>query len=161
MATATPFSSLNTIVDASVARLNELLIRRLRAAGTDFADRARSASGRLPEDLARSLSGLAEAQALLKAETAPEPERLADFAFRCGQLYEQIEAFQRVEMEMENVRLGPDSVEPVPLQSSQVERLTRFVEVRDRLFRKVADFTLKALLIGLGLLMLGLVLGLV
>jgi hypothetical protein len=39
--------------------------------------------------------------------------------------------------------------------------LSRFLAARDRLFRKVADFTLKFLLIGLGLLVLGLLIGVV
>ena len=64
-------------------------------------------------------------------------------------------------MELENVVMGPDSVTATPLESSEIEPLARLIEVRDRVFRKVADFTLKALLVGLALLMAGLVFGLI
>jgi hypothetical protein len=149
------------IVDSSLSKLNELLSRQFQAAEPDFADKAKTAAAQLPGDLAQALSRLAEQRALLKANAAPDTDLLAEFAFHCGQVYEQLAAYRHIQMEMENVVLGPESVSATPLQASQIEPLARFIEVRDRIFRKVADFTLKALLIGLGLLTLGLVLGLI
>jgi hypothetical protein len=64
-------------------------------------------------------------------------------------------------MEVENAIIGLDSVTAEPLAQAQSDQLSRFIASRDRLFRKTADFTLKILLTGLGLLFLGLLLGIV
>jgi hypothetical protein len=148
-------------VNISLAKLDQLLVEQFRADARDFAGRARGVAASLPDELAQPLAELAEAGERLKAEPAAEAGRFAEFAFRCGQVYEQLTAQRRIEMEMENVRVGPASVEPAPLQGSQADLVARFIEARDRMFRKVADFTLKALLVVLGLLTLGLILGLV
>jgi hypothetical protein len=149
------------VVNAGLARLSDLLARQFGATAPEFARQVQAAEDQLPEELARALEELAATAARLRVAASVEAERLADFGFRCGQVYEQLEVFRRLELELENVRLGPASIEASPLQGAQVERLARFIEVRDRIFRKVADFTLKALLVGLGLLTLGLILGLV
>ncbi len=149
------------IVDASLAKLNELLAAQFHTDQSDFSSNAHAAASRLPDDLVQPLAGLVETQARLKAAPAVDTEHFVEFAFRCGQVYEQLKAYRQIEMEMENVRMVSGSVEAAQLQASQIEPLARFIEARDRLFRKVADFTLKALLVLLALLTLGLVLGLV
>ena len=149
----------NLLIDKSLAKLEELIAREFGASGPDFAGRAKTAAAQLPDELAaalRELSGQAEP---LRSES--DPERLADFVFRCGDLYARLSAYEQVRMELENVVMGPDSVTATPLESSEIEPLARLIEVRDRVFRKVADFTLKALLVGLALLMAGLVFGLI
>jgi hypothetical protein len=151
----------NSLIEASLFPLRELLAREFGASAPDFASQVKAAVPRLPDDLAQILAKLENTETILRKEAEPLPEGLADFGFRCGQVYEKLMAHRQMQMELENVVVGPDSVSAAPLQASQIEPLARFVEVRDRVFRKVADFTLKALLIGLGLLTLGLVLGLV
>lgn len=151
----------NTLIDASLAKLDELLVRNFGARGTDFAGKAETAAAGLPEDLAELLMELRQRLGPLQSVTEPDPQRLVEFAFRCGEVHARLMAYFQVRMELENVVVGPVSIGAAPLQPSEVEPLARFVELRDRLFRKVADFTLKALLIGLGLLTLGLVLGLI
>ena len=148
-------------VDSSLSKLNNLLAEHNPAEAPGFAGKAQSAAFLLPGELAQPLRELAEAEARLKADSTADDGALADFAFRCGQVYEQLSAYRRIEMELENVRVGPDSVEAAPLHASQADVVARFIQARDRVFRKVADFTLKALLAILALLALGLVLGLV
>lgn len=148
-------------LDACLSRLDELLDHQFQTSASDFTGKVNAIAAQLPEEPAQALYEVLGRRAALSAEEAPAPESLADFAFLCGRAYEQLEAWRRIQMEMENVLTGPDSVSATPLQASQVEPLSRFIEARDRIFRKVADFTLKALLIGLGLLILGLVLGLI
>jgi hypothetical protein len=150
-----------TFLDASLFKLNELLSGPFGATESDFASRAKSAGAALPEDLALGLRELAGTYGSLQAQSEPSPAALADFAFRCGELHSRLENHRQIQMELENVVVGPESVSTTPLQGGQVEPLARFIEARDRIFRKVADFTLKALLIGLGLLTLGLFLGLI
>lgn len=147
------------MIAASLAKLDELLVQDFQAQGANFAERAVHAAPRLPQESAQALAELAD-PASRPADTA-DPARLAEFVFRCGRVYEQLHAFWLVEMEMENTRVDFDRVETTPLQPAQADLLARFVETRDRLFRQVADFTLKAILVILGLLVLGLLLGLV
>ena len=153
--------SSQTFLDASLSRLNDLLTRHFDATAADFAASAKSAAAELPEDLAKSLGELAASHDALRAHTEPAPAALADFAFRCGELHSKLEEHRLVQMEVENALVGPDSVATTRLQPAQADRLAGFIAARDRLFRKVADFTLKALLIGLGLLILGLFIGIV
>jgi hypothetical protein len=150
-----------TILDSSLARLRELLARDFGAEAQDFTEQAKAVVRRLPDDLAQTVAGLESEWAALREQAEPAPERLADFAFRCGQTYAKLATFRQIQMELENVVLGPESVSTAALQTAQIEPLARFVELRDRVFRKVADFTLKAILIGLGLLTVGLFLGLI
>lgn len=150
-----------TFLDSSVSRFNDLLTGPFGTPKTDFPGMAKSAGAELPEDLDRALRELAANYGSLQAQPDPAPTALADFAFRCGEVYSKLENHRQIQMELENVVVGPESVSANPLQSAQVEPLARFIEARDRIFRKVADFTLKALLIGLGLLTLGLFLGLI
>jgi hypothetical protein len=154
---------MNTVpsIDSCLVKLSELLTQQFHAEAPDFAGKVKTAAPQLPNELAQALAELVDIQAMLDTTPGPEPERFMDFAFQCGRVYEQLDAHRRIEMEMENAVIGPESVAASPLQPSQIEPLARFLEVRDRLFRKVADFTLKALLVSLGLLVLGLALGLV
>lgn len=149
-------------IAASQAGLDALLAERFRLELAGLTRPAlQSAAPTLPAELVQSLTELAETQDRLKSESSADETRLASYAFRCGALHEQLRAWLRVEMEVENARINLDSVEPSLLQPGQEDLMARFVETRDRLFRQVADFTLKALLIVLGLLTVGLVLGLV
>jgi hypothetical protein len=68
---------------------------------------------------------------------------------------------QQVQMELESAIIGPDSVTTTRLQLGQIDHLRRFIDTRDRIFRKVADTTLKLLLAGLGLMLVGLLLGII
>lgn len=138
-----------------IAQLDALLIDHFQAQGADFAARVQDATPRISQESALALAELA------RSADSLDPAQLADFAFRCGRVYEQLEAQRLIDMEMENIRVGFDQVETQPLQAAQLDRVARFIEARDRLFRKVADFTLKAILIVLGLLTLGLVLGVI
>jgi len=151
----------DTIIASSLSRLQKLLVHEFGATEGDFTGQVRAATPQLPEDLAQALSALQGLRESVSGPPEATPEQAADFAFRCGQVHAKLEAYRQVQMELENVVVGPESVSATPLQSSQIEPLARFVEIRNEIFRKVADFTLKALLIGLGLLLLGLALGLV
>jgi hypothetical protein len=153
--------SQQAFLDSSLSRLNELLTRQFGAAEPDFAGQAQSVGAELPEDLGQALRKLAVNLESLRAQAEPPPSALAEFAFRCGELYSKLESHRQIQLELENVVVGPETVSANPLQSGQADRLAGFIEARDRVFRKVADFTLKALLIGLGLLTLGLFLGVI
>ncbi|NDE35780.1 MAG: hypothetical protein EB012_13200 [Gammaproteobacteria bacterium] len=54
-----------------------------------------------------------------------------------------------------------DGVRTASLEIPESERISRFIALRDQLFRKVADVTLKVMLILLALLILGLLVGIV
>lgn len=153
--------TLEPLIEASRQSLDRLLVRDLGATARDFATRAEQAAGSLPDDLAEPLRAMTTLYARLASATEPDPQLAGEFCFACGVLHEKLSALLQTRMELESAIVGPDSVSTTPLQRAQSDQLTRFIETRDRLFRKVADLTLKFLLIGLGLLTLGLMLGLV
>ena len=149
------------IIEHGERLVDDLLIRDFGATGASFAARAEQAAQALPDDLAGDLLELARRHAALQSTPEPGPEAAGDFCFRCGGMHEKLRAFQHIQMEIESAIVGPDSIATMPLQASQSDRLAGFVEARDRVFRKVADFTLKFLLIGLGLLAMGLLIGVI
>ena len=129
--------------------------------GENFAERAASAVNALPEELSQPLRELLSLYQQLQAQAAPDEKLGPEFCFACGALTEKLRAELQTRMEVESAIVGPDSVSAQPLQGGQSDQLSRFIEARDRLFRKTADLTLKFLLIGLGLLTLGLLLGVI
>ena len=155
--------NLDTLVAASERHLDELLTRDLGGTGDDFAGRARRVAENLPEELAQPLNRLLELRHRLRESGArePDPELVGRYCFACGAAHEKLRAFTQARLEVESAIMRMDSVQTAPLQTGQSDQLSRFLAARDRLFRQVADFTLKFLLIGLGLLVLGLIIGVV
>ncbi len=142
-------------------RLDATLIQTLDIEAPDFRERLQQAAKELPDELARPLREIATAHEALLAADNPDSEAMAGFCFACGILHEQLRAHAQARLEVENTIMGPASVSPSALQPGQSDVLSRFIETRDRLFRKTADWTLKFLLIGLALLALGLAIGVI
>ena len=149
------------LIENSLKALGDILSRDLGLPAGSFAVQAEQAAPLLPEDVAQPLRELAAALAQLRSRTMPGPREDADFCFAAGALHEKLPALRQTRMELASTIVGPDSISPTPLQRAQSDQLSRSIEARDRLFRKVADVTLKFLLMGLGLLMLGLLLGII
>ena len=152
--------NLDPLIETSLQSLDSLLVRDLGVTASHFAARAEQAADNLPDELAQPLRAIAALHGRLASGTEPNPRLAGEFCFACGALHEKLSTLTQTRMELESAIVGPDSVSTTPLQRPQSDQLTRLIETRDRLFRKVADLTLKFLLIGLGLLTLGLLLGL-
>lgn len=115
----------------------------------------------LPDDLAQKLKTLLETvRSLEQAESADAP-LLGETVFALGQFHAEILALVRAQAEIESAWIGSDRVDPRALDGQQPEQIRKFLALRDRLFRQVADFTLKLLLLLFGLLVVLLVLGLI
>ncbi|MDD1650289.1 MAG: hypothetical protein LUO80_07830 [Methylococcaceae bacterium] len=151
--------NLDPLIETSLNALDDILIRSLGATATTFAARAEQVAATLTDDVAQPLRAIAALHARLSANMTPDPRLVGEFCFACGALHEKLGALMQTQMELESAIVGPESISTTPLQRSQSDQLTRLIETRDRLFRKVADLTLKFLLLGLGLLTLGLMLG--
>lgn len=150
---------MNDIRLHSLHSLQTLLADHFAATAPDFESRVKQAAARLPGDLAGELSELAAA-ARREGENQ-DSEAAGRFAFQCGRMYERLWSYRQNQLAAETGTVSPEGVVPEPLAKEQMDALTRIIEVRDRVFRKVADFTLKAILITLGLLALALAFGLV
>ena len=152
-----------TLIAAGERHLDDLLTRDLGARADSFIARAEEVARTLPDEFAQPVVRLLELRARLRGAGAREPdaELLGRYCFACGALHEKLRAYTRARMEVESAIVGLDSIQTTALQTGQSDQLSRFLAARDRLFRKVADFTLKFLLIGLGLLLLGLLIGVV
>ena len=141
--------------------VDQALSRLPGVSGEHFTERAASAISVLPEELAQPLRELLALYQQVQAQPAPDGQLGLEFCFACGALTEKLRAELQARMEVESAIVGPGTVSAQPLQGAQSDQLSRFIEARDRLFRKTADLTLKFLLIGLGLLTLGLLLGVI
>jgi hypothetical protein len=121
----------------------------------------REALSLLPDDLAQKLHGLLDTLKMLEHAEAPDARALGEAVFALGQLHAEIVALSRAQAEIESAWIGTDRVDPRALDGQQPEQIRKFLALRDRLFRQVADFTLKLLLALFGLLVVLLVLGLI
>ena len=117
------------------------------------------AAERLPDDLSRDTLRLL--RELETYEAAQEPLLLGDLLFDMGILHEKIRAQSQAQMEIESAIIDLDGVRTASLEIPESERISRFIALRDKLFRKVADVTLKVMLSLLALLILGLLVGIV
>lgn len=141
----------------SINQLDHYLMNEANASGTSFSARASGAMASLADEL----DALLQLHTLLSEGGATDPALVSRFCFNCGSIHQQLLAMQQVQMELESAIIGPDSVTTTRLQPEQIDHLSRFIDTRDRIFRKVADTTLKVLLAGLGLMLVGLLLGII
>lgn len=142
---------------AAQLRLKHTLTELLGIQEISFEEQMIQAAERLPDDLSRDTLRLL--RELETYEAAKEPLLLGDLLFDMGILHEKIRAQSQAQMEIESAIIDLEGVRTASLEIPESERISRFIALRDQLFRKVADVTLKVMLILLGLLILGLLLG--
>ena len=133
---------------AAQLRLKHTLTELLGIQEISFEEQMVQAAERLPDDLSRDTLRLL--RELETYEAAKEPI-----------LHEKIRAQSQAQMEIESAIIDLEGVRTASLEIPESERISRFIALRDQLFRKVADVTLKVMLILLALLILGLLLGIV
>ncbi len=136
-----------------IEKLETLLAEGFSAEGTGLAAKVRGLGRELPEDLRDLLLELA-------GEQNRQGDELA-FAFRCGQAYERLDGLAQSRLAAHIAFLEPDGTPPLELEKSDLDALARFVDLRNRFIKTVADYTLKFLLVSVILLALGLFLGLI
>lgn len=134
-------------------KLETLLAEDFYAGGGDLAEQADAIAGSLPEDLAALLRDLAARGKQLNATPAIGDEAL-EFAFRCGQALERLNAFKLARVGEFIAGTRADGLPVEPLVNEEMDTLARLLAARDRALQAIADFTLKALLVCLGLLVL-------
>ncbi len=139
--------------DEAITKLETLLVEGFSAEGDDFAAKVRGLGHDLPEDLRDLLLELA-------GEQNRQGSSLA-FAFRCGQAYERLESLAQSRLAAHIAFLDPDGTPPLELEKNDLDAIARFVNLRNRFLKTVADYTLKFLLVSVILLVLGLSLGLI
>lgn len=142
---------------AAQLRLKHTLTELLGIQEISFEEQMIQAAERLPDDLSRDTLRLL--RELETYEAAKEPLLLGDLLFDMGILHEKIRAQSQAQMEIESAIIDLEGVRTASLEIPESERISRFIALRDQLFRKVADVTLKVMLILLALLILGLLLG--
>ena len=142
---------------AAQLRLKHTLTELLGIQEISFEEQMVQAAERLPDDLSRDTLRLL--RELETYEAAKEPLLLGDLLFDMGILHEKIRAQSQAQMEIESAIIDLEGVRTASLEIPESERISRFIALRDQLFRKVADVTLKVMLILLALLILGLLLG--
>jgi len=149
------------IAEPSRRQLDQALTHCLKLRPADFESHVTEATAELPEEFTQPLRHILSLHKELASATTTDTHLAGEFCFACGAMHEKLQALTLAQMEVENAIIGLDSVTAEPLAQAQSDQLSRFIASRDRLFRKTADFTLKILLTGLGLLFLGLLLGIV
>ncbi|BBL70821.1 hypothetical protein [Methylogaea oryzae] len=133
-------------------KLEALLAEDFYAEGGDLAAKCASVAPMLPEELAAFLGALVAQGQSLEGD-APDSAAL-EFVFRCGQAVERLAAFKHRRVDESLVEMGADGLPLEPLAEAELDTMARLLAARDRAVKAVADFTLKALLFCLGLLVL-------
>jgi hypothetical protein len=151
----------NETIQIYLLKLNNQLDSDFAAQGDDLASRIGSIRSLLPDELQALLRDIDARATQLKLSAQEDNTSLADFIFRCGLASEQLEALRQNRAAESVAAFQTNGLPPADLEKTELDAIARFIAARDRVLRKVADFTMKAMLILLGLLILGLVLGLV
>ena len=138
-----------------IGRLDALLADGFSAEGDGLEAKVRKLGSELPEELRESLRQLAKESGSLDKDGA------ILFAFRCGQAHERLEALAQSRLAANIAFLEPDGTPPLELEQNDLDAIARFVKLRDKVLKTVADYTLKFLLVSVILLVLGLSLGLI
>lgn len=145
-------------IENYLARLETCLREDFNAEGANLAEQLNQLTPTLPAELSAELQALAE-QAQVIGTTSDDTDAALDWAFRCGEIYQRLQALKYTLAEETLGQVSLDGQPPLNLEITDVDAITRFIAWRDRVFQKIAEFTLKALLVFVGLLFLGLVLG--
>jgi len=138
-----------------------MLSEQLQIETADFEGKIKEAGRRLPEDITECLTELKTLRQQLLKDHSGAPEPMADFIFQCGRAYERLNSFRQNQIASEALAVGPDGIAPEPLEQQQIDALERLIKARDRIFRRVADFTLKSLLVLFGLFVIAFLIGLI
>jgi hypothetical protein len=149
------------LLQPALVQLDEALWDLPGVDASDAESIRREALGVLPQEIAQTLSRLLETSKALESSSNPDPASISRLLFEFGHLHAEIQALHRVRAEIESAYIGNASVSPRPLDAGQPDQIIKFLALRDRLFRTVADFTLKLLLSLLGILLVLLLLGLI
>ncbi|MGX2039778.1 hypothetical protein ACWJKU_06540 [Methylocaldum sp. MU1018] len=149
------------LIDLGLRRVDALLSEQIQLESPGFEEKLKEAGRRLPEDIAESLTTLENLRQRLLKNHSGSPEPVADFIFQCGRAYERLDAFRQNRIASEALAVSPDGIAPEPLEQQQIDAIERLIQARDRIFRKVADFTLKSLLVLFGLFVAAFLIGLV
>jgi hypothetical protein len=139
-------------------RVEQTLIRDFGARGENLAELAQTVAAELPDDLGALLRTVAERHT--PANTGDATRQALSFAFDCGRLLERLDEFRRTRAEA-LVHLDSDGRTVTEAEPADLDRLSRFMVVRDRWLRKAADFSLKLLVTAVVILVLGFALGLI
>jgi hypothetical protein len=144
-----------------VQQVEQALIRDFGARGEGLAELARSVASKLPDEI---VSLLLQTTAKLNRQVHPdqaiEAEDGLTLAFDCGRLLERLEQFRRSRAEA-LLHLDTDGRTVTDPEPTDLDRLSRFMVLRDRWLRKAADFSLKLLITAVVVLVLGFALGLI
>lgn len=141
-----------------IERLEALLTEGLLAKGDDLEAKLHSVGEELPDDLRELLSELAKDSGGL--DNADKADAI-QFAFRCGLAHERLETLAQNRLAANIAFLAPNGNPPLELEKTDLDAIARFVALRDKILKTVADYTLKFLLVSIILLALGLSLGLI
>ena len=138
-----------------IQQIENLLGEGFAAEGSGLTAKVRSLGDELPEDL----RGLLLTLDLDGKEDGDNESQ--QFAFLCGRAYQQLETLQRQKLESHVAFLAPDGTAPPEMDEKDFDAIARFITLRNRLLKTVADYTLKFLLVSAILLVIGLALGLI
>lgn len=136
--------------------LESILENDFSATGDNLSEKLASIRLKLPDDLAAGIEEL-----IAGSRSSPAEADWAALIFRCGQLSQRLEGLRQAWAAENVVSAHPAGIAPEELESTDLDAIARFIAARDRVMRVIADFTLKALLIILGLLIAGLALGII
>lgn len=137
-------------------KLEDMLVHDFAAKGETLAEKLESIRSKLPDELAADIESLAG-----HAPTGARVEEEAGLVFRCGQVSEQLRGVLLAQAAESVAAAHPAGLNTEELAPADLDAVARFMAARDRFMRAVANFTLKALLVIVGLLVIGLALGIV
>lgn len=138
---------IHTALTAYRLQLETLLRNNFGAVGDDLPTLTQSSAANLPDDVLDLLTRL--------AGQSPDPVQTA---FNYGRAVERLNALKQARIAESLAMAGAEGVPLDALPPEELDTMARVLAVRDRLVKAIADFTFKALMVCLGLLVVWLLL---
>jgi hypothetical protein len=135
-----------TSLNAYHLQLETLLRNNFGATGEDLPALTQSCAANLPDDVLDLLTHLS-------GQADP-----VQTAFYCGRAVERLNALKQARVAESLALAGVEGVPLDALPAEDVDTLARLLAMRDRVYKTVADFTFKTLMVCLGLLLIWLLL---
>ena len=147
-------------IDTYLNELEKILRQGFAAEGEELRAMFANVESDLPADILNLFQMLSQNLQRLNATAATDGDE-CECIFVCGQLAGRLDALVNQRAAESLMATHAEGLSPEEFAQTDLTAIARFIAVRDKIMRTVADFTLKVLLVVAGLLAIGLLLGLI
>jgi hypothetical protein len=148
---------LTAAVRLCIERLEAVLSREFGGQGKNLAERLENAD--IPQEIKGHLRKIVRNAAA--DDASRDPAVAMEVVFLCGQVHERLEALAAARLVEPFHYVEVDGTPGPEIETADIANVAQFVQAWNQFMRKVTDFVLKLLLVGVIVLFIGLLAGVI